>query len=43
MKGCDLSESEDVCLECDSDYYFLDLKTIKCYLNDEIVLKKKFY
>ena len=44
MEGCDLSESEDVCLECDSDYYCLDLKTRKCYPNDEIVSEeKKFY
>ena len=44
MEGCDLSESEDVCLECDSDYYCLDLKTRRCYPNDEIVSEeKKFY
>ena len=44
MEGCDLSESEDICLECDSDLYCLDLKTRKCYPNDEIISEeKKFY
>ena len=44
MERCDLSLSEDVCLECDSDYYILDSKTRKCYPNDEKVSEeKKFY
>ena len=44
MEGCGLSESEDVCLECDSFYYCLDLKNKKCYPNNEIVSEeKKFY
>ena len=35
MEGCDLSENENKCLECDY-YYALNLKDKQCYHNDEI-------
>ena len=44
IKGCQRSENEDKCLECNTNYYCLDLKTGKCEYNyiifDE---EKKFY
>ena len=44
IEGCDLSENENKCLQCDTDYYCLDLKTGRCYPNDEIISEeKKFY
>ena len=44
VDGCELSENEDRCLECDSDYYCLDAKTGKCEYNDEIEKEEnKFY
>ena len=33
--GCDLTESEERCLEC-NEYYCLDVKTGKCHYNDEL-------
>ena len=43
IEGCDLSENENKCLECD-EYYCLNLKNNRCYPNDEILSEKeKFY
>ena len=43
MEGCDRSENENKCLECDS-YYALNLKDNHCYHNDEIQDEEtKFY
>ena len=43
MEGCDLSENENKCLECDY-YYALNLKDNQCYHNDEIQDEEtKFY
>ena len=43
IKGCDISENENKCIECD-EYYCLDAKTGKCMYNDEIESEeKKFY
>lgn len=43
IEGCDLSENENKCLECD-EYYCLNLKDNRCYPNDEISDEsKKFY
>ena len=44
IEGCDLSENENKCLNCDTDYYCLNQKTGKCEYNDEIINEeKKFY
>ena len=45
IEGCDISENENRCLKCDTDYNFcLDLKTGKCEYNDEIENEdKKIY
>ena len=44
IEGCDLSENENKCLECDTFYYCLDAKTGKCEISDEIINEdKKFY
>ena len=43
VEGCDLSENENKCLKCDSDYYCLNQNTGKCEYNDEINEEKKFY
>ena len=44
IKGCDLSENENKCLECDTFFYCLDKKTGKCEINDKIIDEKhKFY
>ena len=44
IEGCELSENEDKCLECDTFYYCLDAKTGKCEISDEIINEdKKFY
>ena len=44
VEGCNLSENENRCLLCDSNYYCLDIKTGKCEPNDEIESEdKKFY
>ena len=43
IKGCDISENEDKCIECD-EYYCLDVKTGQCIYNDEVDSEeKKFY
>ena len=45
IKGCALSENENKCLKCDSDFHFcLDKKTEKCEDSDAILNEeKKFY
>ena len=44
IEGCKFSENEDKCIECDNDYYCLDVRTGKCEPNDEVIdEKKKFY
>ena len=45
IDGCDISENENKCLKCDTDYFFcLDKKTGKCVFNDEVMSEeKKFY
>ena len=44
IEGCDLSENEDKCLECDTFYYCLDVKEGKCFDSDKIINEdKKFY
>ena len=35
IEGCDRSENENKCLECD-EYYALNMKDNRCYPNDEI-------
>ena len=43
IKGCDISEDEDKCIEC-NEYYCLDIKEGKWVYNDEIESNdKKFY
>ena len=43
IKGCDISENENKCIECD-EYYCLDVKRGTCEYNDEIDSEeKKFY
>ena len=44
IEGCDRSENENKCLECDSDIYCLDLKNNNC-VNNEYIYKEedKFY
>ena len=43
IKGCERSENENTCLECD-EYYCLDMKTGKCVDNENIINEdKKFY
>lgn len=43
IKGCDISENENKCIEC-NEYYCLDENTGKCHYNDEIESEeKKFY
>ena len=43
IEGCDLSENENKCIECDGGYC-LDLSTYNCIPNDEIKNEnKKFY
>ena len=36
VEGCEISENEDRCMECDSAFYCLDRKTGKCELNYDI-------
>ena len=44
IEGCQISENENICKQCDDYYYCLDLKTGKCEYNDEIISEeKKFY
>ena len=44
IEGCEISENENKCLKCDSEYYCLDVKTGKCEYNDLIKSEdKKFY
>ena len=44
IEGCDISENENKCIKCDSDYYCFDAKTERCEINDEIISEeKKFY
>ena len=43
IRGCDLSENENTCIECD-DRHCLDQKTQKCENNEEIIDEEhKFY
>ena len=43
IKGCDISENENNCVQCD-DYYCLDMNTKKCVDNDIVLSEdKKFY
>ena len=42
IEGCDLSENENKCIQCD-EYYCLNLKDNRCYPNDEIVDESKKY
>jgi hypothetical protein len=44
IDGCEYSEDDKKCIECDFDYYCLDVNTGKCIRSDEIKDKdKKFY
>ena len=44
IEGCDISENENICIKCNSDYYCFDDKNKKCEYNDEIISEeKKFY
>ena len=43
IEGCDISENENKCLECDEDYYCLNIKTGICEINDRIVSDDKKY
>ena len=43
MEGCDISENENKCIQCDSDYYCFDSKTERCEYNDEIISEEKKY
>ena len=43
IEGCDLSENENKCLQCDDGYYCLDMKTNKCIPNNEIISEDKKY
>ena len=44
IEGCDISENENKCSQCESEYYCLDVKSGKCEINDEIEDEsKKFY
>ena len=44
IEGCDISENENKCIKCDSDYFCFDSKTERCEINDEIISEdKKFY
>ena len=43
IEGCDISENENKCLECDEDYYCLNIKTGKCEINYEIISEEKKY
>ena len=43
IEGCDISENENKCLECDSDYYCLNIKTGKCEKNDIVTNEEKKY
>ena len=42
IEGCDLSENENKCLECDEDYC-LNLKDNRCYTNEYIIDESKKY
>ena len=42
IEGCDLSENENKCIECDG-LYCLDLKTNRCIPNDEIINEDQKY
>ena len=43
IEGCDISENENKCLECDEDYYCLNINTGKCEINDRIISEEKKY
>ena len=44
IQGCERSENENKCLECNTNYYCLDLKTGNCESNYHIIdEQKKFY
>ena len=43
MEGCDISENENKCIKCDSDYYCFNAKTERCEPNDEIISEEKKY
>ena len=42
MEGCDLSEDENICIEC-NQYYCLDSKSGQCVYNDDINDEEKKY
>ena len=42
IEGCDLSENENKCIECDGAYC-LNLNSFKCFPNDEIISEDKKY
>ena len=43
IRGCEISENENKCLKCDSDYYCLNTKTGDCISNDYIEQEKDKY
>ena len=43
IQGCEMSENENKCLKCDSDYYCLNSKTGNCISNDFIEEEKDKY
>ena len=43
VEGCYISENENKCLYCDSEYYCLDVKSGKCVYNDKIISEEKKY
>ena len=44
LEGCDISENENTCIKCYSDFYCFDDKNKRCEYNDEIISEEKnFY
>lgn len=43
IDGCEISENEDKCIQCDSENYCLDVKKGNCINNTVVQQEKKFY
>ena len=43
IEGCGVSENENNCIECDEDYYCLNIKNGNCIINDRVISEDKKY
>lgn len=43
IEGCEVSENESKCLECDEEYYCLNAKEGSCVINDRVISEEEKY